>query len=186
MITTNLDLEGAKLLTPRRFADERGFFSETYNRAQMAEQGIHTEFVQDNHSKSVKVGTVRGLHYQSPPFAQAKLVRVVRGAIRDVIVDVRIGSPTFGQHVAVRLDSETGAQLFVPAGFLHGFITLDPDTEISYKVDAHYSAECDGSVLWNDPALGIDWGDEAAAAVLSDKDRAATRFEDFKSPFSYR
>jgi dTDP-4-dehydrorhamnose 3,5-epimerase len=186
MQLVNLELPGAKLLTPRRFSDDRGFFSETYNKAQWAAQGVDTDFVHDNHSKSIQLGTLRGLHYQAPPYAQTKLVRVVSGAIRDVIVDVRIGSPSFGQHLAIELDSDTGAQLLVPIGFLHGFITLEPDTEVVYKVDAHYSAECDGAVLWNDPALGIDWGGAAATAVLSDKDRAAKRFEDFQSPFVYR
>ncbi len=186
MKVVNLELNGAKLLTPRRFEDERGYFSESYNKALLAKFGIEIDFVQDNHSVSVPVGTVRGLHYQSPPFAQAKLVRVLSGAIRDVIVDVRVGSPTFGQHLSVDLDSKTGSQLLVPAGFLHGFITLETHTEVLYKVDAYYSAECDGSVLWNDPSLGIDWGKAAVAVALSAKDRAATRFEDFKSPFVYR
>lgn len=185
MTVVDLPLPGAKLVTPRRFADERGFFSETYNARAFKAAGVTQDFVQDNHSLSKPVGTVRGLHYQSPPHAQAKLVRVVRGAIRDVIVDVRKGSPTYGEHVAVELSAEGGEQLLVPAGFLHGFVTREPDTEVVYKVDDYYSAECDGAVRWNDPDLGIDWGLADDAAVLSDKDGRAQSYADFDSPFTY-
>ena len=181
-----LEIAEVKVLTPRRFADDRGWFSETYNHKAIAAAGIDLDWVQDNHSYSAAAGTVRGLHYQAPPFAQDKLVRVLRGAIMDVAVDARRGSPTYGRWVRARLDAETGSQIFVPAGFLHGFITLEPDTEVAYKVTNFYSRECDGSVLFNDPDLGIDWGGAADNAVLSEKDRAATRWADFDTPFTYQ
>lgn len=164
-------LPGVVVLSPKRFDDPRGFFSEVYNKRRYAEAGVTSDFIQDNHSRSGPVGTVRGLHFQRPPFAQAKLVRVLKGAILDVAVDLRRGSPTFGQHVAVELSASAWNQLFVPAGFAHGFCTLEPDTEVFYKVDAYYSAEHDGGILWNDPALNIAWPVSAGQAVLSDKDR---------------
>lgn len=172
-------------LEPRRFGDSRGFFSETWNQRRMAEAGFEIDFVQDNHSYSADVGTVRGLHYQRPPMAQAKLVRVARGAILDVAVDVRRGSPTFGEWVAEELSAENGRQLFVPEGFLHGFVTLQPDTDVIYKVSAFYAPECDGAVRYDDPDLAIDWGAAAKSAVLSDKDAAAPAFRDFETPFVY-
>jgi dTDP-4-dehydrorhamnose 3,5-epimerase len=180
----SLDIPDVKLVTPRRFGDARGFFSETYNKQRFIDAGITADFVQDNHSLSAATGTVRGLHYQSPPFAQAKLVRVLRGAIIDVAVDARQGSPTFGQWVRAELSAENGVQIFVPQGFLHGFATLVPDTEIAYKVDNYYSAECDGSVAWNDPDLAIDWGIDEASATVSDKDAKAPRFANFETPFT--
>ena len=172
-----------KRLTPRRFGDNRGFFSETWNAKRLAEAGIETEFVQDNHSFSADKGTVRGLHYQAPPFAQGKLVRVVRGAVLDVAVDVRKASPSYGKWVAEELSAENGAQLWVPRGFLHAFITLTPDVDLLYKVDNWYSPEADGAVRFDDPDLGIDWGIDPKDAVLSDKDAAAPLFRDFESPF---
>lgn len=178
-----LEIEDVKLLTPPRFGDARGFFSETYNARAFQAAGIAAEFCQDNHSYSAPAFTVRGLHYQAPPFAQAKLVRVLRGAIVDVAVDVRPGSPSYGKWVRAELSAETGVQIFVPRGFLHGFATLEPDTEVAYKVDAYYSKESDGAVYWNDEMLGIDWGIDPAKAVLSDKDAGAPRFVEFKSPF---
>lgn len=159
-----------RIVTPRRFGDRRGFFSETYSRQHFFEAGIDTEFVQDNHSLSATVGTVRGLHFQSEPFAQAKLIRVVRGSILDVAVDIRRSSPTYGKHVAVELSAENGRQLFVPVGFAHGFCTLESDTEIEYKVSAYYSAANDHGLAWNDPDLKIAWPVDPARAVLSDKD----------------
>ncbi len=159
-----------KIVTPKRFGDHRGFFSETYNKQRFAEAGITTEFVQDNHSLSANVGTVRGLHFQSEPFAQAKLVRVVRGSILDVAVDIRRSSPTYGKHVAVELSAENGRQLLVPVGFAHGFCTLESDTEIQYKVSAYYSAAHDHGLLWSDPTLGISWPVASDKAVLSEKD----------------
>ena len=178
-----LEIADVKLVTPQRFGDDRGFFSETYSAERFKAAGIAADFVQDNHSLSVQPGTVRGLHYQSPPFAQAKLVRVLRGAIVDVAVDVRTGSPTFGKWVKAELSAENGVQIYVPRGFLHGFATLVPNTEIAYKVDNYYSKECDGSVKWNDPELAIDWGLAGMTPVLSQKDEQAPAFRDFNSPF---
>jgi len=179
----SLAIQDVKLVTPARFGDDRGFFSETYNAQRFKDAGIEADFIQDNHSLSAQRGTVRGLHFQAPPFAQSKLVRVLRGTILDVAVDVRKGSPTYGKWVSAELSAENGVQIFVPRGFLHGFVTLEPDTEIAYKVDNYYSKECDGAVLWNDPALGIDWGIPANEAVLSDKDAAAQSFAEFETPF---
>lgn len=179
----NLAIPDVKLVLPARFRDDRGFFSETYQRDRFHECGIKAEFVQDNHSHSVKAFTIRGLHFQAPPFAQAKLVRVIRGAIVDVAVDIRKASPTYGQWVKAVLSAENGLQIYVPRGFLHGFATLAPDTEVVYKVDAPYSKACDGAVLWNDPALGIDWEIDSGRASLSAKDAAAPTFRDFASPF---
>lgn len=179
---TVLEIPDVMIVRPKRFVDARGHFSEVYNRGPYAEAGITAEFIQDNQSLSVPAGTVRGLHYQAPPFAQAKLVRVLRGAIVDVAVDVRTGSPTYGKWVKAVLTAEGGEQLFVPRGFLHGFATLVEDTEVHYKVDAPYSKAHDGSVFWNDPDLAIDWG-IIGEAVVSDKDAAAIRFKDFITPF---
>lgn len=178
-------IPAVKVIRPRRFADDRGFFSETWNARRMAEAGLPVAFVQDNHSYSAAAGTVRGLHYQRPPHAQGKLVRVARGRIRDVAVDVRAGSPTYGQWVAEELSAENGAQIWVPAGFLHGFVTLEPHTDVLYKVDAHYAPDCDGAVRFDDPDLGIDWGIGPARAVLSAKDAAAPAFAAFETPFRF-
>ncbi|MHA7872571.1 MAG: dTDP-4-dehydrorhamnose 3,5-epimerase, partial [Hyphococcus sp.] len=169
--------------TPKRFGDDRGFFSETYNERRFQEAGVDARFVQDNHSRSARAGTVRGLHYQAPPFAQAKLVRVAAGAILDVAVDARQGSPTYGRHVSVELSADNGAQLYVPEGFLHGFVTLAPETHVIYKVNAYYDREADGAVRWNDPDLGIAWGVGDNDATLSEKDAAAPFWKDFTSPF---
>lgn len=179
-------LPGVYVLTPRRFGDHRGFFSESWNRARMAEHGIDLDFVQDNHSLSRQVGTVRGLHFQSPPHAQAKLVRCGRGCLFDVAVDIRKGSPTFGQWVGVELSFDNGRQLLIPAGFLHGFVTRVPDTEIIYKCSDYYAPECDGAVRFDDPDIGIDWGLGGQAPILSDKDAAAPLLRDFDSPFTYK
>lgn len=180
-----LELDSVFLMKPRRFEDERGVFFETYRRAVFAEHGLDLDFIQDNFSRSTHPGTVRGLHFQTPPHAQAKLVRCVRGAIRDVAVDLRAGSPTFGRHVAVELSADNGHALFVPAGFAHGFATLEPDCEVAYKVDAYYAPDHDAGLIWNDPALGIDWGVDDADAVLSPKDRALPGWADFETPFSF-
>lgn len=173
-------LPGVKILTPRRFGDHRGFFSESWNKKVLAEAGLEMEFVQDNHSLSREVGTVRGLHFQSPPHAQGKLVRCGRGRLFDVAVDVRRGSPTYGQWVGEELSFENGKQLWIPAGFLHGFITREPDTEIIYKCTDYYAPECDGAVRWD--SCGIDWGD-VSKAILSEKDEGAQTLADFESPF---
>lgn len=180
---TPLAIPEVKVLTPRRFADDRGFFSETFNARTMEAAGLPTAFVQDNHSLSRPVGTVRGLHFQLAPFAQDKLVRVVRGAILDVAVDLRLGSPTYGQHVSAVIDAEAWNQILVPVGFAHGFCTLTPDTEVVYKVTAPYSPEHDRGLLWNDPALGIDWPVAPDQALLSDKDRRLPTLAELEPPF---
>jgi dTDP-4-dehydrorhamnose 3,5-epimerase len=172
-----------KILTPKRFDDGRGFFSEVYNRRRLAEAGLDLNFVQDNHSVSTQAGTIRGLHFQIPPFAQAKLVRVVRGRLLDVAVDLRRSSPTFGQHVAVELSAENWRQLLVPAGFAHGFCTLEPNTEVLYKVTNYYSVEHDRGLAFDDPALGIPWPVTHAEAVLSEKDRKHPRLSELPSYF---
>jgi dTDP-4-dehydrorhamnose 3,5-epimerase len=176
---------GVKILTPRRFGDARGFFSESWSRKVLAAQGLDYDFVQDNHSLSARVGTVRGLHFQSPPHAQDKLVRCGRGRLFDVAVDIRRGSPTYGKWVGAELSFENGRQLLVPAGFLHGFVTREPDTEIVYKCTDYYAPDCDGAVRWNDPDIGIDWGIDGQAPLLSDKDAAAPLLADFTTPFVY-
>ncbi len=159
------------VIEPERHRDGRGFFSETYNKRALAERGIEHEFVQDNHSFSVEKGTVRGLHFQTPPFAQAKLVRVVRGAILDVAVDIRTGSPSYGRHVQTTLSADNWRQVYVPVGFAHGFCTLVPDTEVIYKAAEYYAPDRDSGLLWCDPALAIDWPVAKADAVVSDRDR---------------
>lgn len=178
-------LPGVLILSPRRFEDPRGWFSEVWNKTVLAEAGILIDFVQDNHSSSRDVGTVRGLHYQSPPHAQAKLVRCGRGRVFDVAVDIRKGSPTFGKWTGVELSAEDGRQLLIPAGFLHGFVTREPDSELLYKCSDVYAPECDGAVRFDDPDLGIDWGIAPDTAILSDKDRAAPFFRNFDTPFVY-
>ena len=184
MEITQTKLPGVVVLKPARYGDARGFFSESWNRKTLAGHGIDYDFVQDNHSVSAAVNTVRGLHFQAPPHAQTKLVRCGRGALFDVAVDVRRGSPTFGQWVGYELSAENGLQLLVPAGFLHGFATRMPDTEIVYKCTDYYAAECDGAVRFDDPAIGIDWGLQGAA-VLSDKDTNAPLLADFDTPFTF-
>lgn len=169
----SLGLDGVLELTPRRYEDERGFFTETYNAATFAAKGIDTTFVQDNHSYSAKTGTLRGLHYQLAPRAQAKLVRVVRGRVFDVAVDLRRGSPTFAKWVGIELSAEKGNQILVPAGFAHGFVTLEPDTEILYKVSDFYSPDHDRAIRFDDPEIGIDWPVDARDLLLSAKDRGA-------------
>jgi dTDP-4-dehydrorhamnose 3,5-epimerase len=171
MIVEETAVAGVKILTPQKFGDDRGFFSETYNRKTLSEAGIPMEFVQDNQSLSALPGTLRGLHFQSPPFAQDKLVRVTRGAIYDVTVDLRVSSPTFGRHIAVELSAANWRQLFVPVGFAHGFCTLEPNTEVVYKVSNYYSAAHDKGLAWDDEGLGIAWPTSKADAILSQKDR---------------
>ncbi|WP_204115923.1 dTDP-4-dehydrorhamnose 3,5-epimerase [Shimia biformata] len=178
-------LPGVIILTPARFGDARGFFSESWNRQRMAEAGIEIDFVQDNHSVSAQKGTVRGLHFQAPPHAQAKLVRCGQGALLDVAVDLRTGSPTYGQWVAEELSAENGRQLLIPEGFAHGFVTLMDKTEIVYKCSEYYAPDCDRAIAFDDPALAIDWGVTRAAAILSDKDAAAPTLADSPSPFRY-
>lgn len=184
MKVTRTALPDVLLLEPARFGDKRGFFSESWNRKTLSDHGIEIDFVQDNHSLSANVGTVRGLHFQSPPHAQAKLVRCGKGRLFDVAVDIRKGSPTFGQWVGAELSFENGLQLLIPAGFLHGFVTREPDTEIIYKCSDFYAPDCDGAVRFDDPSIGIDWG-LTTDPVLSQKDIDAPWLKDFSSPFDY-
>jgi dTDP-4-dehydrorhamnose 3,5-epimerase len=172
-----------KILIPKRFSDHRGVFSETYNRQRFVDAGITADFVQDNYSLSLEAGTVRGLHFQSGPFAQVKLVRVTRGRILDVVVDIRRSSPTYGKYVALELSAEDGRQLLVPVGFAHGFCTLEPNTETQYKVSAYYSAAHDHGLAFDDPELGIEWPLPTGQAVLSDKDRRQPRLAELPAYF---
>ena len=175
-------LEGVVVITPRRFGDERGFFSETWNKRLLAEHGLNfPDFVQDNHSHSSQSGTVRGLHYQSPPHAQDKLVRCSRGSIFDVAVDVRADSATYGDWYGRELSFINGEQLWIPAGFLHGFMTLEPDSEIVYKCTDYYDPDSDGAVKWD--SCGIDWPKNSASDAISKKDSEAQPFSSFKTPF---
>jgi dTDP-4-dehydrorhamnose 3,5-epimerase len=176
-------IKGLKLIIPKRFSDARGYFQETWSDRVYREQIGDATFVQDNLSLSLRKGTIRGLHYQKPPFAQGKLVRVGRGAVYDVAVDARKRSPTYGQHIATTLRALDGAQLWVPPGFLHGFCTLEDNTEVCYKVTSYYSAAHDAGVLWNDPDLGIKWPVDEVAVVLSEKDRSLPRLRDLPGFF---
>lgn len=175
-----------RLIRPKRFGDARGWFMETYRRDRWTELGVEAAFVQDNHSYSRDAGVLRGLHFQAPPRAQAKLVRCVRGAIWDVAVDVRAGSPTYGRWAAATLSAENGFQLYVPEGFAHGFVTLGPDTEVEYKVSDVYAPECEGAIAWDDPDLALPWPlAEGARPTLSEKDARSPRLSGFESPFAY-
>lgn len=174
-----------KIIRPRRFGDDRGWFSETYSVSSFTKLGIADVFVQDNHSMSRAAGTIRGIHFQRPPFAQGKLVRCMRGGIMDYAIDLRRTSPTYGHHVSAELTAENGHQLFVPVGFGHAFVTLEPDTEVAYKVTEIYAPDCDGGILWNDPELAINWPLPADGATLSEKDMTLPKLADFDSPFSY-
>jgi dTDP-4-dehydrorhamnose 3,5-epimerase len=180
-----LAISDVKVITPRIFKDERGFFSETYSRRALAEVGIDADFVQDNHSLSRTRGVLRGLHFQTEPFAQGKLVRVLRGAIFDVAVDIRRGSPSFGKHVSCVLSAENWSQMWIPAGFAHGFCTLEPDTEVIYKVTAFYAPQCDKGIAFDDPDLGIAWPIPGGEVVLSEKDRHHPRLRDLPAQFTY-
>ncbi|MBL8587413.1 MAG: dTDP-4-dehydrorhamnose 3,5-epimerase [Methylobacteriaceae bacterium] len=183
--TAGLSVNPVQIIRPRRFEDERGWFMETHSERAFAARGLTDHYVQDNHSLSRPAGVVRGLHFQVPPHAQAKLVRCVRGAIFDVAVDVRRGSPTYGQWVAARLTAAGGEQLYMPTGFAHGFITLEPDTEVCYKVTDFYAPAQDGGVIWNDPDIAVAWPDVGVAPSLSPKDLTLPRLADFDSPFPY-
>ncbi|WP_114213970.1 dTDP-4-dehydrorhamnose 3,5-epimerase [Ochrobactrum sp. 3-3] len=178
MIVRRLEPDGLLEISPRKFGDDRGFFSETYNAKSFAEAGIDLTFVQDNHSYSASKGVVRGLHYQLPPFAQDKLVRVIRGAILDVAVDIRKSSPTFGKWVALEVSAEKWNQILVPKGFAHGFMTLADSTEVIYKVTNYYSPQHDRSIRFDDPAIGIDWPLPSSSVQLSEKDQRAPLFAD--------
>ena len=181
---TDFTPKDLKLIQTVRHVDRRGFFAETYSRKNYSQVGIDIEFVQDNHSLSRKSGTLRGLHFQAPPHAQSKLVRCGRGAIFDVAVDIRVGSPNYGKWEGYELTAENGAQLYVPVGFAHGFVTLKPDTEIIYKCSDYFHPETEGAVLWNDPDIDIDWP-AIADPILSDKDAVAPLLADLDSPFIF-
>ena len=172
-------------ITPRKFGDDRGFFSETFQRDRLKAGGVAADWMQDNQSYSAEAFTLRGLHYQEPPFAQDKLVRVLRGAILDVAVDIRRGSPTYGKWVSLEVTADKFNQILVPAGFAHGFLTLVPDTEVFYKVSAPYSGAHDRSIRFDDPALGIDWPLIGRTPVLSAKDEAAPLLADVANPFVF-
>ena len=180
-----LAIEEVKLLTPKIFRDERGFFSETYNRQVLAAAGIDRTFVQDNQSLARSQGVVRGLHFQIAPHPQGKLVRVIRGAIFDVAVDIRRASPTFGRHASAILSAENWSQLWIPEGFAHAFCTLAPETEVIYKVTDFYAPECDRGLAWDDPDLGIAWPIPAGTVILSDKDRRNPKFSELPEYFRY-
>lgn len=182
---TPLSIPDLRLITPRRFGDGRGFFSETYNHRDFVDAGMSMVFVQDNHSLSDTPGTLRGLHYQAPPRAQDKLVRCGRGRIFDVAVDLRVGSPSYGHWAGVELSFDSGQMLLVPAGFAHGFVTLEPGSEIIYKCSDLYAPETEGAIRWDDPDIGIDWPLDGRAPVLSERDAAAPRLRDIASPFVY-
>ncbi len=182
MKITQTPLPGVLLLEPRRFGDARGFFCESWNRKTLAANGIEIDFVQDNHSMSEAVGTLRGLHFQTPPSAQVKLVRCGRGRLYDVAVDIRNGSPTYGQWVGYELSFENGLQLLIPEGFAHGFVTREPMTEIIYKCSDFYDVETDGGVRWD--SCGVDWG-LSKTPFLSEKDEKAPALVDFDSPFTW-
>jgi dTDP-4-dehydrorhamnose 3,5-epimerase len=192
--TVNMDLVSVldpaipevKLIRPVRHGDARGFFMETYSRTALARAGIGESFVQDNHSRSELAGTMRGLHFQKPPHAQAKLVRCSAGRIFDVAVDIRLGSPTFGRFVSAVLSADNGWQLFIPVGFAHGLMTLEPGTEVQYKVSADYAPAADSGIYWCDPALAIPWPIAAEAAMLSEKDKRLPLLSETESPFDYR
>ena len=184
MTTRKRSIAGLKVIEPKQFSDERGHFSELYNKKRLSEQGVDAVFVQDNHSVSFSKNTIRGIHFQAPPRAQDKLVRCGNGSIFDVAVDIRIGSKTYGSWFGIELSAENGKQLFIPKGFAHGFLTLRDHSEIVYKCSDFYSPENEGGILWNDKTLGIEWGN-LGKPILSNKDLEATEFSNFKSPFYY-
>jgi dTDP-4-dehydrorhamnose 3,5-epimerase len=184
MIVEDTAIEGLKIVTPKKFGDERGFFSETHNQSKWDKAGLQYRFVQDNHAFSAGVHVVRGLHFQTPPFAQDKLVRVLRGRILDVAVDLRRSSPTFGRHVAVELSPQNWRQLLVPAGFAHGYCTLEPDSEVFYKVTEFYAPANDSGIAFDDPDLGIAWPAPSDRLVANDRDRNWPRLRDIESPFA--
>ncbi len=178
------DIEGVVIIEPRIFSDDRGYFYESFSDREFTQKVCQTTFVQDNQSKS-SYGVLRGLHFQKAPHAQSKLVRVVKGKVLDVAVDIRKGSPTYGKYVAVELSEDNHRQLFIPRGFAHGFVVLSEEVIFQYKCDNLYNKESEGAIIWNDPDLNIEWGIAAEEAILSDKDQQNISFKDFDSPFSY-
>ncbi|MEM6333266.1 MAG: dTDP-4-dehydrorhamnose 3,5-epimerase [Planctomycetota bacterium] len=181
----SLDIPDVKLITPKRFGDHRGFFMETFSAPRLAEAGVTRDWVQDNHSLSEHPGVLRGLHYQAPPHAQAKLVRVVSGRVWDVAVDLRKGSPTYGRWVAAELSADNDQQMFVPEGFAHGFVTLEPGTAFLYKVSGVYAPQSEGGVAWDDPTLNLPWPLDGIEPKLSDKDTKLPTLAELDSPFTY-
>lgn len=184
MRITKTNLDGVVILEPNVFGDHRGWFMETYIKSNLAEAGINIEFVQDNQSFSAAKGTLRGLHYQINPKAQTKLVRCTKGAIYDVAVDIRKGSPTFGDWFGIELSAENKKQLLIPKGLAHGFMTLTEDVEVQYKVDELYAPDCDRSIIWNDPEIGIEWPMDVKP-ILSLKDEKAPLLKDAENNFIY-
>jgi dTDP-4-dehydrorhamnose 3,5-epimerase len=182
---TPLAIPDVLVVQPQRMADQRGYFLETFSRRAYRELGIGCDFVQDNQSFSARRGIIRGLHFQRPPHPQAKLVRVLRGSVFDVAIDLRRGSPTFGQWCGTTLTAEKANQLFVPRGFAHAFCTLESDTEVAYKVDDYFAPECEDGLIWNDPDLGIEWPIASEEAILSEKDAKLPRLSTFDAPFVY-
>lgn len=185
MYTVELEIPEVKVFTPKQFGDCRGFFSETYNYRTFQCAGLDVVFVQDNHAYSADRATLRGLHFQTPPFAQDKLLRAIRGSVLDVAVDIRKGSPTYGRYVSCIVSAKSWNQVFIPLGFAHGYVTLEPDTEVLYKVSNYYSPEHEFGLLWCDADLDIDWNISADQVILSDKDKAQPVFGDFASPFAF-
>jgi len=179
------NIEDLLSIVPTKRQDQRGFFSETYRTDVLTTAGLRAEFIQDNHVYSAERGVLRGLHFQIPPRAQGKLVRCTRGAILDVAVDIRMGSPTYGHHVAVELSSANWRQLWVPPGFAHGYLTLEPHCEVIYKVTDYWAPACERGIAWNDPNLAIDWGISAADVTMADKDRTHPRLADLEPAFYY-
>jgi dTDP-4-dehydrorhamnose 3,5-epimerase len=180
-----LEIEDIFVILPAKHGDPRGFFSETYRSGFLQKQNVDAQFVQDNHVYSAQLGVLRGLHFQTPPHAQGKLVRCIKGSILDVCVDIRRGSPTFGHHVAIELSAANWKQLWLPPGFAHGYITLEPDCEVIYKVTDYYAKDCERGVAWDDPDLAIDWRISVANLIISEKDRTNPRLADIKPPFRY-
>jgi dTDP-4-dehydrorhamnose 3,5-epimerase len=185
MLVEPLALPGALLMTPGRHGDERGFFSEVFRSDVLVAHGVGLAFVQDNHATSAQRGVLRGLHFQAPPSAQGKLVRCARGAVLDVIVDIRRGSPTFGKHLSTELSAANWRQIWAPPGFAHGYVTLSADTEVLYKTTGYYDPGAERAIAWDDPDLGIEWGVSPSEVILSAKDRANARFADIEIPFAY-
>jgi dTDP-4-dehydrorhamnose 3,5-epimerase len=181
-----LNIEDIFLIVPTKHRDQRGYFSETYRLAFLESEGVRAEFIQDNHVYSSERGVLRGLHFQIAPLAQGKLIRCIRGSILDVAVDIREGSPTFGQHVAVELSAANWKQVWVPPGFAHGYLTLEADCEVIYKVTNYYSPDCERGVAWDDPSLDIDWRFPSTDLILADKDRRYPRLADIEPLFQYR
>lgn len=184
-IRSNTILPEIKVFQTLRHQDSRGFFSEIFNKKVLSELGVNSEYVQDNQSLSTTVNTIRGLHFQAPPFEQAKLVRCVQGKIFDVAVDIRKESPTFGKWVGYEVSAKNGYQIYIPAGFAHGFLTLEEDTEINYKCTNYYSKVSEGSIVWNDPNIGIKWPVDSKTIILSEKDNGAPFLKDIDTPFRW-